>query len=313
MGPVLAKLLALILLGAISLVLGLLPVKVASLIKGRSNSKWPDLIISYLLCFGAGVLMSTSFVHMLPETRNMLSKAYEYAEREEPSVPIAEVVFIAGFLLVYVIEEITEYMSLRRAFKNGNSLPKSSSPERASSEVKVQSVADKVANLMIIVALSIHAVLEGLAIGLQEHAPDVWVLFTGVATHKFVIAFCVGMELVNSGAPMKRFLVYMITLAITSPIGIGIGMTMAELMPEETWARQATLGILQGIAGGALVYVTFFEIIAREKAKKDERQFSPQEQPQKPKPYGIHRFLSVIVGFAVMLIINMVMMDGHEH
>ena len=36
--------------------------------------------------------------------------------------------------------------------------------------------------------------------GLEEHVDDVWTLFAAVATHKYVISFCMGVELVSVSA-----------------------------------------------------------------------------------------------------------------
>ena len=48
-----------------------------------------------------------------------------------------------------------------------------------------------------VLALSMHAVFEGLAVGLEGDEEGVWILFTAVCTHKFVMAFCMGVELVR--------------------------------------------------------------------------------------------------------------------
>jgi len=70
------KVIALSLLGGISLILGFLPLKLGSLIdtsdfEGGRNF-WKRTITSVLLCFGGGVLLATSFVHMLPEVLPIL-------------------------------------------------------------------------------------------------------------------------------------------------------------------------------------------------------------------------------------------------
>ena len=36
-----------------------------------------------------------------------------------------------------------------------------------------------------VLALSIHAIFEGMAIGLEEHSADIWILFAGTRVHKF--------------------------------------------------------------------------------------------------------------------------------
>lgn len=70
--------------------------------------------------------------------------------------------------------------------------------------------ATTIRDFVTVLALSLHAVFEGLAIGLEEDVEGVWKLFAGVATHKFVISFCVGLELKMAGeTPNILYVVYM--------------------------------------------------------------------------------------------------------
>ena len=52
--------------------------------------------------------------------------------------------------------------------------------------------------------------------------------FPAVATHKYVISFCVGLELVTAGTPTKLFSAYMAVFALVSPIGVGIGIGISS-------------------------------------------------------------------------------------
>lgn len=49
-------------------------------------------------------------------------------------------------------------------------------------------------------------------------------MFLAVASHKFVIAFCIGVELIASRTRRYLSIIYVCTFAVVSPIGIGIGM-----------------------------------------------------------------------------------------
>ena len=51
---------------------------------------------------------------------------------------------------------------------------------------------------MVIFALSLHAVFEGVALGLAGSSSSVWYLFFAIAAHKYVISFCVGAQFVRS-------------------------------------------------------------------------------------------------------------------
>lgn len=51
-------------------------------------------------------------------------------------------------------------------------------------------------------------------------------MFLAVASHKFVIAFCIGIELIASRTRTYLSVIYTCTFAVVSPIGIGIGMAL---------------------------------------------------------------------------------------
>lgn len=83
-----AKILAMLTLGGGCLFLGLLPA-----FFNRTRRRRRQFSISAMLCFGAGVLLATSLVHMLPEVRETLGES-------------AEKIFCIGFFIVYLVDEL---------------------------------------------------------------------------------------------------------------------------------------------------------------------------------------------------------------
>ena len=51
-------------------------------------------------------------------------------------------------------------------------------------------------------AISLHAVFEGMAMGLGTKASFVWYLCFAVAVHKFIIAFCIGLQVIMDQSPV---------------------------------------------------------------------------------------------------------------
>ena len=85
---------------------------------------------------------------------------------------------------------------------------------------------------------------EGMAVGLEEAAEDVWTLLTAIAIHKFVISFCVCMELQQSTATNKvAFFSYLTTFSFISPVGIGIGIIISETSAIQDELVTATLQV----------------------------------------------------------------------
>lgn len=70
-------------------------------------------------------------------------------------------------------------------------------------------------------------------------------LHTAVATHKYVISFCVGLELYNAETPMKLYAAYMLVYALMSPIGIGVGIAVTTIVEDNTTAYLVAVGVLQ--------------------------------------------------------------------
>lgn len=133
--------------------------------------------------------------------------------------------------------------------------------------------------LLIVLALSVHELFEGLAVGLEQTSSNVWYLFASVAAHKIVIAFCIGVELLVHKTRRWLVILYIFIYAIVSPLGIAIGIWLSNSGDSDGYMVASAL--LQGLASGTLLYVIFFEILSKHKD-------------------GIVQFLAVVVGFFVM-------------
>ena len=83
-----------------------------------------------------------------------------------------------------------------------------------------------VRGLLVVLGLSVHELVEGLAVGLERSPARVWALFIAIACHKFVISFCVGMQLVGIGSKARFVLIYVGTFSIVSALGIALGMVV---------------------------------------------------------------------------------------
>lgn len=84
-------------------------------------------------------------------------------------------------------------------------------------------------------------------------------------TFNYPQIFQVGNEMVSNGLKKCEIISYMLTLGIVTPIGITIGIVLTSNGDSESDSQILTVGILQGVAGGTLLYITFFEVLERDK------------------------------------------------
>ena len=117
-------------------------------------------------------------------------------------------------------------------------------------------------SLLLIVALSLHSIFEGLAVGLQKKSDDVIGIFAALVVHKSVLSFSLGMNLVQSKLSHGGVLRSVLFFSLTAPVGVGIGLAITDLWDSNI--STLVQGILTGIACGTFLYVTFFEVLPAE-------------------------------------------------
>jgi zinc transporter ZupT len=86
----------------------------------------------------------------------------------------------------------------------------------------------RAAHIGLFIALTFHATLEGVAVGIEPSAEQVLLLAGALACHKFVVAFCYGLELRASGHGCISVFGYIFLLSLGSLLGIVLGGLLTE-------------------------------------------------------------------------------------
>lgn len=154
-------------------------------------------------------------------------------------------------------------------------------PEHDHSDTHLQATR----SLVLLLALSLHHVFEGMSVGLKQSISSVWNLCVAIIAHEVVIAFSLGMQMVKTYRSTGKIVVAALMCSVMIPLGMVVGMTLTETGIEETGALQIANGVLQGLATGVFIYVTFFEILQEELAH-DKVSFA--------------KLMFVLFGFAVL-------------
>ncbi|KAH8339858.1 hypothetical protein KR067_000808 [Drosophila pandora] len=213
-------------------------------------------VVLCLLNFGGGVLIATTFIHMLPEVVSVVSALQDCRMLAPTPFGLPEVLLCTGFYLMYCIEETMHFVIRRRQLRK-----REEALEYGEEEIVEPEEPNWLRGLGIIVALSLHELFGGMAIGLEMTVSTVWFMTGAISVHKLVLAFCIGMEIMMAHTRWILAVVYLLVFSIVTPIGVGIGIAVSE----SSAANQPSTvsGILQGLACGTLIYVVFFEIVAK--------------------------------------------------
>ncbi|XP_008190957.1 zinc transporter ZIP1 [Tribolium castaneum] len=318
-----AKAVAMGVLFAASMTLGTIPIKLSEWFDWKSGTK-NSVYVQMLLSLGGGVLLCTTFLHLLPEVIEGIENQESFTKYQV--LPVAEFLMCAGFFVMYFVEECVHFYLHQR---EQNFHIKSARSSISVSRGQLDSKSDEdlvppsdvvipeqgyqqyhhhidhshvdhshmviedttiisIRGFLVVLALSVHELFEGLSVGLESSSSNVWYMFGAVSAHKLVIAFCIGIELVTSGMKTMLVVIYVFVFAVVSPLGIGIGIAVTEESESSTTVVSV---ILQGLASGTLLYVVFFEILREERKA------------------GIKQYFSVLLGFIIMLGITLIDVD----
>lgn len=110
---------------------------------------------------------------------------------------------------------------------------------------------------ILLIALSIHGSIEGIALGVMNTLKECSILFTAILLHKWAEAFALGISFYKSGTEKNIFIKMIIIFTLFGPLGIIIGMIFSD-------AGSLIKGIMLGISGGTFIYVAASEIIVEE-------------------------------------------------
>jgi len=108
------------------------------------------------------------------------------------------------------------------------------------------------------IALSTHAVFEGIATGLVKELGSLWTYIIAIGLHKWAAAMSLGISMSkNFEDEIKTMYILLCIFAFATPLGISIGMAVSN-------SSELLEVVFSSIAAGTFVYIACSEVIVEE-------------------------------------------------
>ncbi|CAJ1049343.1 zinc transporter ZIP1 [Xyrichtys novacula] len=282
----------------LTLLFGFIPARVLWF-RDSNATETQRTVLSLISCFAGGVFLAACLLDIIPTYLEDMSNELD-VRQVETNFPLPEFIMAIGFFTVLIVERMVlncrgirgtqeERAPLIQDNRNGHghglahNHPADPDIESSSQHVHVDFHAHSpFRSFMLFLSLSVHSIFEGLAIGLQNTDSKVLELCVAILIHKSIIVFSLSVKLVQSAVTPLWVAAYIGVFAMMSPIGIAIGISVMEAGLAAGALIQA---ILEGLAAGTFVYITFMEILPHELN-------SPGRQ--------LIKVLFILLGFSVM-------------
>lgn len=261
---------------------GLLPLKARELHSNR------DRYLAMGNTFSGGLFLCAGFSHMLGE-------ALEGFQARQLPVDAPLLYCLFGILATLFVEKV-----LLSYFQEPDSSSSSGSSAHAghshvhgllnvghdidsTAKSRASSVASTLQTYMLTILLSMHSIIEGVALGVEESVDDASRVLMAIAAHKSFAAFALGLSLVRGGASTAALVRIVLMFAFMSPLGVLLGAVFALNLEadDNVWS-----GAIQAFAAGSFIYVALVEILLEEFSRPHDRAL---------------KFFLMLLGVAVML------------
>lgn len=107
-----------------------------------------------------------------------------------------------------------------------------------------------------------------MAVGSENDWIMVFTTTGALSVHKALLAFALGVKIVEEGQTVMTHVKAVVFFAISSPVGVSIGVAI-ELSDVNLATKQLCEGLIQAVATGTFLYIAFVEIITPELNKTD--------------------------------------------
>ncbi|VAH70199.1 unnamed protein product [Triticum turgidum subsp. durum] len=255
--------------------------------------RWNEAFLLLGTQFAAGIFLGTALMHYLADVTETF-----HALTDSP-YPFSFMLACAGFLLTMLSDVVIVAVANRQRVNRAAPIQKEAEEEGESTSegpavahahpMLMTATSSFEDAILLIIALCFHSIFEGIAIGVSATKGEAWRNLWTIGLHKIFAAVAMGIALLRM-IPKRPFLLtvlYSLAFAVSSPVGVGIGIAIDATAEGSDW----TYAISMGITTGVFVYIAINHLMAKG--------YRPQQPNYFDKP--IFKFLSVLTGISVIL------------
>lgn len=110
---------------------------------------------------------------------------------------------------------------------------------------------------LLLLALSIHACFEGIALGLQNSSNEIFYMLLAISFHKWVEALSIGVNLFKSNIERAYLCKIIILFSAMTPLGMILGMLFSGL-------SEIIEAVFLSISAGSFIYISASEVVIEE-------------------------------------------------
>lgn len=209
----------------------------------RRSGPQSDTFVSLGNSFAGGVLLGAGLIHMMGDAADAFSETWPTMD-----YPAAYLIAGFGFLLILFVERV--------AVRSHSLSEVELVPQTAASRPAVLYAG------ILLLALSVHSVFAGLALGLQGSTGSSLAILLAILAHKTVAAFALSVSFVREGRTGRQSVRALLLFCAMTPLGIVLGILLHAGATQAV--DQRIEAVFNAVAAGTFLYIAALDIMAEE-------------------------------------------------
>ncbi|KAJ4827013.1 putative zinc transporter 10 [Turnera subulata] len=232
--------------------------------------------------FAAGIILGTGFMHVLPDSFDMLSSS---CLKDNPwhEFPFTGFVAMLSAIFTQMVHSLTTSVYSRRS-NVGVSPENQVSDTEGDQEMGLantmghfdghhhgpktvgdaQLLRQRVIAMVLELGIIVHSVVVGLSIGASSNTCSIKSLIATVCFHQMFEGLGLGGCILQAEYKFAKKAMMVFFFSVTAPIGIGLGIALSNTYKENSPTALITVGLLNASSAGILVYMALVDFLATE-------------------------------------------------
>jgi zinc transporter 1/2/3 len=244
------KVAAIFVIFAIAVAGGLLPRRVGKL----ENA---DIWFSLSNAFAGGLFLAVGLIHMVGDSGE------HFAEAGVDFNPHPELLLATGGFLLVLALEMVAGGRLRANLAESLGPGEVDEDDDDHDHGPIEALPEPAFRArVLILLLSVHSLVEGMAVGLEAEIAALVAILIAILAHKGPEAYALGTSLYEAGRDRTAMLRQSLLYAAMTPFGIVIGIVVSTSLSGD--GESMAEAIFDGLAAGSFIYIATFGILKRE-------------------------------------------------
>ncbi|KZV34024.1 iron-regulated transporter 2 [Dorcoceras hygrometricum] len=226
--------------------------------------------------FAAGIILATGFMHVLPDSFDMLSSS---CLKDNPwhKFPFTGFVAMLSAIITLMIDSMATSLYSKKN-KSGAVLPESRDDRAMALEAASahghhhggkmigvegsQLLRYRVIAMVLELGIIVHSIVIGLSLGASNNTCTIKGLVAALCFHQMFEGMGLGGCILQAEYSFLKKAMMAFFFAVTTPFGIALGMGLSSTYKENSPRSLITVGLLNASSSGLLIYMALVDLLA---------------------------------------------------